>query len=62
MPGNLVELETDALNLRATLQELATAIEAVQGNSSEAQVKVREAILLAGELADGLADAQEACG
>lgn len=62
MPRNLVELETDALNLRATLQDLATAIEALPGDTSEAQAKARASVLLAGELADGLADAQEAGG
>jgi hypothetical protein len=59
---SLVELENDALNLRGLLQDLATAIEALPGDTSEAQAKAREAVLLAGKLADGLADAQEAGG
>lgn len=62
MPSNLIQFEIDALNLRAELQDLALAIEAMPGDTSEAKAQVGEAILFAGKLADGLADAQEARG
>lgn len=59
MTRNLVQLEIDTLNLRATLQDLATAIDAQFGDTSEAQAKAAEMIVLAVKLADALADAQE---
>lgn len=60
MTIRLIELEAQALELRAVLAELEPLIRALPGETAEALAKVRAATDLADKLANGLADAQEA--
>lgn len=56
----LIELEAQALELRALLAELQPLIRALPGETAEALAKAQAATDLADKLANGLADAQEA--
>ncbi|MGO4917767.1 hypothetical protein [Pseudogemmobacter sp. W21_MBD1_M6] len=62
MTCNIITFEIDAWNLQAEMEDLAALIGALPGETSVAQAKAAETILLAGKLADALADAIEAGG
>ena len=62
MPRDLIQFEIEAVNLKAEMEDLAALIAALIGETVAVQVRAAEAILLAGKLADGLADAIEAGG